>query len=83
VVHSEGMPLYCTISVYPAERCRYVQAMTLSGQGCRHPHDTGPACTAGAAASTNTCATRHDDIARSPRRSAPPNRRGRSNSLRV
>lgn len=31
MVDSEGRPLYCTISVYPAERFRYVQTMTRSG----------------------------------------------------
>ncbi len=31
MVDSDGMPLYCTLSVYPAERFRYVQVMTRNG----------------------------------------------------
>jgi DNA-binding GntR family transcriptional regulator len=31
MVDGAGLPLYCTISVYPAERFRYVQVMTRSG----------------------------------------------------
>jgi DNA-binding GntR family transcriptional regulator len=31
MVDAEGLPIYCTISVYPAERFRYVQVMTRSG----------------------------------------------------
>lgn len=30
MVDGEGAPIYCTISVYPAERFRYVQVMTRS-----------------------------------------------------
>jgi GntR family transcriptional regulator len=31
MVDSDGMPLYCTVSIYPAERFRYVQVMTRNG----------------------------------------------------
>jgi len=31
MVDASGAPIYCTISVYPAERFRYVQVMTRSG----------------------------------------------------
>jgi GntR family transcriptional regulator len=31
MVGADGLPLYCTISIYPAERFRYVQVMTRNG----------------------------------------------------